>query len=89
MTIDTILHPTPPTKAQLNAALSVTFAVAEAVREAGEIPSGTLYAMLIGKVDYDGYQALLRTLTGAGLIEVLASHMIVWCGPKIENENAP
>lgn len=28
--------------------------------------------MLTGKVDYEGYQKLLRILTSAGLIEVIA-----------------
>ena len=40
--------------------------------------------MLVGKVDFAGYEALLRNLTGAGLIEVRASHMIVWTGPELE-----
>lgn len=83
MTIDTITNPTRPTKAQLDAALAVTIAVSEAIREAGEIPSGTLYAMLIGKVDIHGYHAILRTLKNAGLIQFMPSHLIQWCGPKV------
>ena len=65
------------------AGLALTLAVSEAIREAREIPSGTLYASLMGKVDFEGYQKLLRILTGAGLIEVLPSHLIRWTGPEV------
>jgi hypothetical protein len=85
MNVDTIMQPaSSPTKRELSAALAITIATAEAIREAGQITSGTLYAMLVGKVDFAGYEALLRNLTGAGLIEVRASHMIVWTGPELE-----
>jgi hypothetical protein len=75
-----------PTARELSAALAITFATAEAIREAREIPSGTLYTMLMSKVDFAGYQCLLGTLTKAGLIEVRASHMIVWTGPELEDK---
>jgi hypothetical protein len=71
---------------ELKAGLAILMAVSETIRELGEVPSGTLYATLIGKVDFDGYEAMLRTLTNAGLIQVMPSHMIRWCGPKIEKE---
>ena len=72
-----------PTPTQLRAGLALTLAVSEAIREAREIPSGTLYASLMGKVDYEGYQKLLRILTGAGIIEVIPSHLIRWTGPEV------
>ncbi len=54
MTIDTILGNRPtPTKRELSAALALTLAVSEAIREAGSIPSGTLYAMLCDRVTID------------------------------------
>jgi hypothetical protein len=85
MTIDTITGTAPtPTARQLNAARAITIATAEAIREAREIPSGTLYVMLCGKVDYAGYEALLRNLTNAGLIQVMPSHMVRWTGPELE-----
>jgi hypothetical protein len=76
------IHP-PVSSAQFRAGLDLTFAIAEAIREAGEIPSGTLYALVLGKVDYDGYQKLLGILKGAGLIQVMPSHMVKWVGPDI------
>ena len=74
---------TAPTKAQINAALAITLAVSEAIREAREIPSGTLYSMLMSRVDYNGYQAILATLSNAGLIQVMPSHLIRWIGPQV------
>ena len=72
-----------PTATQIKAALAMTFAVAEAIREAGEIPSGTLYAMLMGKVDIQGYESMIRNLKNADLVEEKA-HMLKWIGPKLE-----
>ncbi len=71
-----------PTSAELRAALDLTFAVAETIRELGEVPSGPLYAQLMGKVTYEGYQGLLRTLTNAKLIKV-ENHLIRWVGPTL------
>ena len=71
------------TPTQLRAGLALTLAVCESIREAREIPSGTLYASLMGKVDFEGYQKLLRILTGAGIIEVIPSHLIRWTGPEV------
>ena len=82
MTIDSIMNPTRPTKQQVAAAMQITLAVAEAIRTAGRIPSGHLYAMLIGKVDIDGYQALIRTLKNAGLVTESMNELI-WTGPEI------
>jgi len=79
MTIDSILNP--PTKAQILAAYEMTFAVAETIREAGEVPSGTVYAALIGRVDLEGYNGLLRNLKNAGLVEETPAHLLRWVGP--------
>ena len=70
------------TKEELNGGLQAIFAVAEAIREAGEIPSGTLYAMLIGKMNFQAYEKMLAILKNAGLISVNA-HLIRWTGPAL------
>ena len=72
-----------PTKAELLAGLNIIAAVAETIREAGEVPSGTIYAALTGKVTFEGYQGILRNLKGAGLVEE-KNHLLRWVGPKIE-----
>lgn len=71
-----------PGGAELAAGAQVVFIVAESVREAGEIPSGTLYALLAAHVSLDGYQKVLGILTRAGLISV-HSHLIRWIGPQV------
>ena len=57
-------------------------AVAETIREAGECPSGTIYAAIVGRVSLEGYNKILGILTRAGLI-IEQSHMIRWVGPKV------
>jgi hypothetical protein len=83
MTIDTIMNPARPTAAQVKAAFQITLAVSEAIREAGSIPSGELYAILCGRVDLQGYDGMIRTLKNAGLISESAN-MLTWIGPKFE-----
>jgi len=82
--INQLLHPakTPSTAAEIKAALGISVAIAEAVREAGEIPSGTLYAIVMGKLSLASYEAVLRTLAGAGLIKV-ENHLVRWTGPEL------
>ena len=75
-----------PTAAQVKAALAVTMAVAETIREAGEVPSGTVYAALIGRVSLEGYQSMLRNLKNAGLVEETPAHLLKWIGPKLEGK---
>lgn len=73
---------TPASADQVNAALRVTLAAAEAIREAKEIPSGVLYALLMSRMDLAGYEAMLRNLKGAGLVTETA-HMLRWVGPEV------
>jgi hypothetical protein len=73
-----------PSKQELLAGLNILAAVAETIREAGEVPSGTIYAALLGKVSMEGYTSLLRTLKGAGLVEE-KNHLLRWIGPNIQS----
>lgn len=49
---------------------SLVGAIRDSIREAGEkgIPSGHLYAMLIGKMSLDTYQSIIDMLKKAGSI---------------------
>jgi hypothetical protein len=84
MTIDTITRAAAPTTQDLQTGLTLLHAVAETVREAGEVPSGTLYAALVGRVTLQGYEKMLGILNGAGLIAVDASHLVRWTGPMLD-----
>ncbi len=85
MDIDSILNPSAVSqqKVDMKAALLVAFAVAETIREAGEVPSGVVYAALVGRVTLAGYESLLRTLKNAGLIEETPAHLLRWIGQAI------
>lgn len=68
--------------AQRDAALkAIGVAIGEAIREVGEVPSGHLYAMLMGKIGLSAYQSIIGSLVRAGLVKQRADHMLVWVGP--------
>lgn len=73
-----------PSKDELLAGFKILTAVAEAIREAGEIPSGTLYGALCGRVTLQGWESIVRTLTNAGLVAETSGNLLRWVGPKIE-----
>jgi hypothetical protein len=54
--------------------------IAMAIRHVGRIPSGHLYASLMGCMGFSKYQDILATLTRAGLIKVTGSHEIIYTG---------
>ena len=72
-----------PTADELKAGLKLIVAVSEAIREAGSVPSGHLYAMLCSKVDAAGYERIIGMLKGAGVVQE-KNHLLVWCGPQPE-----
>jgi hypothetical protein len=82
MTIDQIMHPSRVTRAQVAATQLMTLAIAEAIREARQIPSGTLYAAVCDKIDIGGYETVIRTLKNAGLVSEEA-HMLRWTGREV------
>lgn len=47
----------------------IVLAVEEAIRDAGEIPSGHLYAALMGHMTLDQYNTIISVLKKAGKIE--------------------
>ena len=70
------------TKEQLKQGFTMLAAVAEAIREAKRIPSGTLYAVLMGKIDVAGYERLIGILKNAGLVDEKHNELI-WIGPEV------
>jgi hypothetical protein len=55
--------------------------LADAIRDLGEVPSGHLYAHVMGAMSLETYQGLIGILKRAGLIEEKA-HLLTWIGPK-------
>jgi hypothetical protein len=69
------------TDVQVEAALGIILAVANAIQELGEVPSGELYARLMAHdIKLDVYEHILRTLKGAGLVRE-SNHLLTWIGP--------
>ena len=66
---------------QKKIALKVLMAVAETIREVGEAPSGTIYAALMSHgCTMSQYEAIIGTLTRAGLVRETSAHLLVWIG---------
>jgi len=47
---------------QVKSAVDIVLAVAEAVRVAGEVPSGMVYAMLVGQVSITSFESVIALL---------------------------
>ena len=65
----------PATKIKLMALV-----VAETIREVRQVPSGHLYAMLMGKMSIATYEAIINTLINAKLVKRDGHHMLTWVG---------
>ena len=68
---------------QISAALQIVHAVGEAIQELGSVPSGTLYAGLMGQIRLDRYEQIIGLLKTAGLVEESPDHMLTWVGPQV------
>jgi hypothetical protein len=68
---------------ELQAALQIARILAEAIRDAGPmgLPSGHLYAAVMGKVSLGAYQSILRVLVNKGWVRD-SGHLLTWTGPK-------
>jgi hypothetical protein len=69
-------------KTQMDAALNVVQAIAETIRELGELPSGELYARLVGKLDLPDYEEVIRILKETGLVTETPGHLLRWNEPE-------
>lgn len=58
-------------------------AVAETIRELGQIPSGHLYAQVLGFMSFESYGKVIGVLKGAGLVEETPTHLLRWVGPVL------
>lgn len=65
--------------ADIEAAVQIASAIAGAIKDLGEVPSGHLYARVMGHMSLQTYELILTMLQRAGLIEV-KNHLITWTG---------
>ena len=62
-------------------AVRVAHAVAETIRELGQVPSGHLYARLMGVMELHQYEQVIGLLVDARLVERDRTHLLRWIGP--------
>ena len=63
------------------AAVRVAHAIAETIRELGEVPSGHLYARVMGVMDLRQYEQVIDLLIEVQLVAREPSHLLRWIGP--------
>jgi hypothetical protein len=56
------------TDTQVTSALKMTMAMAESIQGLGQVPSGTLYAHVMGRISLETYEKMIDTLVRAGLV---------------------
>jgi hypothetical protein len=52
-----------------------------AIRDLGSVPSGYLYAQLMGILTLDQYNAIIDALKSAKMVSE-SGHLLTWIGPK-------
>ena len=71
----------PVTETQKKAVVETVLAVAEAIKSLGSVPSGHLYARLMGHMNLESYTKVIELLKNAGLVKE-SGHLLTWIGPK-------
>lgn len=69
------------TKSQVVASFNALAALAEAIRELKTVPSGELYATVMGHMDERTYASFIDRLVSAELVSRSDSHLLTWVGP--------
>ena len=67
---------------QRKAAVNAVLAISEAIRELGSVPSGHLYARVMGHMSLQSYEGIIRILKNAGLVSESAN-LLIWVEPQI------
>jgi hypothetical protein len=62
----------------------IVLAITEAIREAGSIPSGHLYAVLCGELSAADFDAAIDVAVRAKLVE-RRGDLLRWIGPDLDN----
>ncbi len=65
------------------ATLQAAAALAEAIRGLDSVPSGELYALVMGKMSLAAYDNIIAALVRARLVRKDTSHLLTWIGPTI------
>ena len=66
-------------KNQIRGALEIALAVGDAIKELGSVPSGVLYAQVMGHMSLETYNKIIGLLVGAGVVSE-KNHVLTWIG---------
>lgn len=72
------------TRAQLDAAMKQLLAIGEAIREARRIPSGHLYAIVMGAMPIESYEKIVGILERAGAVRREGDELVSLLEPLAE-----
>ena len=61
------------------AAAAILLAIGDVIKELGEVPSGHLYARLMGHMSLDSYNKCIAALKDAGLVTE-SNYVLRWVG---------
>ena len=64
---------------QERAALEIVIAIGQTIKELGSIPSGHLYAQLMGKMSLETYTKIIDLLVRTGAVKN-EGHLLTWVG---------
>lgn len=68
------------TKQEIRSAIRITQALGHTIRELGSIPSGQLYAQVMGRLTLPEYNAAIGVLVHADVITRGADNVLTWKG---------
>ena len=68
------------TENERRAALEMIRAIADTIRDLGEVPSGHLYAQLMGTLRLDQYEQIIGMFIRLGVVKSNESHLLTWTG---------
>jgi hypothetical protein len=70
-------------KQSMKAFVLAAAAIAEAIRELKEVPSGHLYARVMSRMSLQTYDLIIDRLIGAKLVS-RQNHLLKWIGPTLD-----
>lgn len=76
-----------PTEKDILAVVMAARALGDTIQSLGAVPSGTLYAAVMGKMSYSTYEGLLDMLVSTGMVRRDGSHLLIWTGPTFEGRD--
>jgi len=65
---------------RIEVVVGIVVAVAETIKELGSVPSGHLYARLMGHMNLETYEGIIGVLVRKGMVRQEPSHLLVWTG---------